>query len=530
MLAGIVLAGLLLRCWGLSWGLPERTDLHPDEHDYVVQHALAVSWHHPDPGFINYPSFLCYSTALLHGGLKWLQPGRPDWKAYQVARAISAAYGAATVLAIFLLAQSLGGSTRQALLAAAWTAVLPLHVWDSHVGVTDVMMTFWIVLALWMSVRMYEEPTPRTAVLTGLCVGLAAGSKYTAAVVALAPAVALCLARIPWRRRVALLSLTAGCAAAACFTVTPFSFIRFRDTWAAIAYERVHVAGHHIGFSLPASGWQYHRGRYQLVAAWPFSMGVPLYLAALVGSVRFLCDWRAGRPRWVIVCFLAVFLALTVSMHLVPLRYYMPIIVLGALFAGLWLGAEIDPHVTAWRRRLAQALTLVVTLYTVAFTLSTTRRYACETRVAADRWVTAHLQPGQTLHVFGWGRYSAIGRTGSSSMRQHNENALRHVENIGTNDLIEVTSLHYLRWLRHGDRKRVSIYEHVRDNPTEFIRVAYFDLPFLNRNFYGRLDPMFRSYFVSPTIEIYRRRHAAGDASPPQPSTPEPARATPGHG
>ena len=59
LLAGIVALGAAVRIWGLMWGLPSRSDLHPDEHDYVIRHALEVSFARPDPGFINYPSFLC---------------------------------------------------------------------------------------------------------------------------------------------------------------------------------------------------------------------------------------------------------------------------------------------------------------------------------------------------------------------------------------------------------------------------------------------------------------------------------------
>ncbi|MFZ3046255.1 MAG: phospholipid carrier-dependent glycosyltransferase, partial [Desulfatirhabdiaceae bacterium] len=182
LLAGIVMIGLLLRFYGLNWGLPDRTDLHPDEHDYVVQHALAVSWQNPDPGFINYPSFLCYSTALLHGAMKWLNPDRPDWKAYKSGRMISAIYGILTILVVFCIARHLGGNINGALLAAFWMAILPLHVWDSHIAVTDVMMTFWIMLTLLVSIRLTEDPRPHLAVLAGVCLGLATGSKYTAAI------------------------------------------------------------------------------------------------------------------------------------------------------------------------------------------------------------------------------------------------------------------------------------------------------------------------------------------------------------
>ncbi len=508
-LPGIVIFGLLLRFWGLAWGLPERTNLYPDEHDHVLQHALALSWAHPEPAFLNYPTFLCNSIALLHGTAKIFDPARPDWKAFVVGRGISAASGVLSILAVFFLARRFG-NTPGALLAALWMALLPLNVWDSHVAVTDVLMNFWVLMALWMSVKLCEAPRPRFAVLAGVCTGLAAGAKYTGGLVCLAPFVALCLATgLSWKRRVQFLLLAAACALGAAFLATPFSFIRLGDTLQALAYENRHTHGHHLGFSLPADGWQYHKFLYQLVAAGPFSLGLPLYLAALAGTAWFV--FRPDRRKWILLVFAAAWALQSGSLTYVPLRYYHPLFSLGVLCAGLWLGTELGQLASIFRRRATAIVVLIVLASTLAFTVSTTRRYKHDTRLAADQWLKSHLAPGQTVHAFGWSPYEASPSDPDFPEKHHLEGRLPDVFQLPANDLIEITSLHYLRWQRHGHEVFCRAYQRLRKDSEQFEPVAVFDSPFLGREFYGRLDPMFRSYFVSPTLEFYRRR-----SSPPE--------------
>ena len=503
-LVAIVLTGLLLRTWGLSWGLPERTDLHPDEYMYVIQHALNVSWQQPDPGFINYPSFLCYSTALIHGALKHFDPARPDWKAYLVGRAISATYGTLTILIVFCLARRLGANAIGALLAAAWTALLPLHVWDSHVAATDVMMTFWILATLLAAVHLQSAPRVSIALLAGLCLGLATGSKYTAAITCLAPLVAVLLAPVSWPRRVVLLGVVAAASLIACFLVTPFSFLRFRDLLVAMAFENAHTNSHHYGFSVPAAGFQYRRGLYQLLAAWPFSFGLPLYLAAIVGTLRFA--WKPARVRWIVLVFAAAFLCLTCRMNYTPIRYYMPLLVLGTICAALWLGTELARTPRDARYWFMLALVLGITAYTTAFTVSSTRRYTHDTRIAAEHWIAANLAPNETLNVFGWKHYFGLARD-NSRHRLLPEAAVVLVKHASTNELLEISSLHYLRHVRHDNHPFNRQYFRLHNSPEAFELLARFDAPFLNRDLYGRLDPMFRCYFVAPTIEIYRPCH-----------------------
>ncbi len=144
----VFLLAAALRLFGLYWGAPARIDLHPDEMVHVMRHALAISLADPDPHFLNYPSFLIYLIAILNGALTRLGWVTEPWQSYIVARAIVASFGAATAPAVFWLVTEITGSALAATLSALWVALLPLHVWESHFAVTDVVMTFWIVVAL----------------------------------------------------------------------------------------------------------------------------------------------------------------------------------------------------------------------------------------------------------------------------------------------------------------------------------------------------------------------------------------------
>src|SRR5262245_1625179 len=109
-----------------------------------MSHTLAISLADPDPHFLNYPSFVLYLIAIANGALTHLGVIREPWQSYVLARSIVASFGAATAPASFWLGMELGASPLAATLAGLWVVLLPLHVWESHFAVTDVVMTFWI--------------------------------------------------------------------------------------------------------------------------------------------------------------------------------------------------------------------------------------------------------------------------------------------------------------------------------------------------------------------------------------------------
>lgn len=503
---------LSLRLWGIAWGLPGRIELHPDEHDYVVRNALRLSWTQLDPGFLNYPAFLMYLIAATFRGLSYIGAiAGAQWQAFLIGRVWSAVFAAGTIFPVYLLARELGGRVRAGLLAALWMSLLPLNVWEAHVAVTDPLMTFWIAMTLWTAVRLARTARLYDYAFAGACLGLATGSKYTAALAVVAILAGAVVALI--RRRALVETLTgltvAGTLAVLCtFFVTPYSFIRFEDLLTGMASESLHTASHHPGFSVPADGWQYHRYLYQVVAAWPFSLGLALYASVVAGTLW--AAWKCGGRTVPLFAFALLFFGITGSWNFVPLRYYLPLLVIGVLFAGLWHGALLDsPRRSV--RRAGLVLVLLTLAYTGLFTTQTTARFAHETRVEAGKWMDRNLRPGEKVAVCGWSRYSALpaNRRGYVLKGGRDDDLLAQIPDAAPYDLIEVTSLHYSRHVRHGGTNQLAVYARLRDTAGPFACVAIFESHFINKRFYERLDPMYGGYFISPTIEFYRAKPRA---------------------
>lgn len=516
VLLGLLLVGGAFRFWGITWGAPERYDFYIDEKNYVIRHAMKLSLDNPEPSFLNYPTFLAYSIAIGNGLAERLGWPLERWQVHVLGRSIVALYGTASAALGFLIIEALGVPLVAAALAGLWVALLPDHVWESHVAVTDVMMTFWVMALILTSVRAARNPSVRAFALCGVALGLAVGSKYTAALAAVAPFVALAQAR-PSRRQLALsvAALTAA-ALASCFVVTPYSFLRPARLLEALAFEGKHVRGDHPGFSLPAPGWQYHRYVYQLAAAFPFAMGFALYGAGLTGAA-----WAALRRRREAVIPLATaaaFLAVTGSFRFTPLRYYLPTVVVLAMCAGWWQGTWLASG-SRLRVSAALAAVTVVLAYTSVFTYTTTARYSNDTRIAVAKWLETHVRPDLRMLAVGNPSYLALPKKPRFRFDvQPNGRALR-LSTLAGYDVVEITSMTYLRGFRQGRPPMIGDYHRLRSGRGGFHMRRRFEASFLNRRLYERLDPMFGAYFVSPTIEIYLADEPANN---PAQSAPPP--------
>jgi hypothetical protein len=502
LVGALVLLGGLFRFWGLWWAAPARIDLHPDEVQHVMGHALAVSLADPDPKFLNYPSFLIYLIAIINGALVRLGLVTAPWQSYVVARSIVAAFGTATVGAVYWLASEMTGSLLAAALAGLWTALLPLHVWESHFAVTDVVMAFWVTVALACSIRLLSRTGPRDYAVTGAAIGLAIASKYTAALVGLSAVVATQLAAPSLGTIVAGLGALGLTTFVFAFVATPFSFLHFSQFREAMAFEYRHVHSLHYGFSLPAVGWQYHKYVYELFAGFPFSMGFALYASAAVGTAWALV--RLRREFVPVIVFAVPFFAILGDWPFKPLRYQLPVLVVGATFAGVWQAAWLEGASRAGRRVAAVAVAATF-VYTAVFTFQTTDRLRHDTRIEAARWLDRTLKPGQRLLLCGWSPYLAIPSDRRIQLEIDNEVVIGKLRDRTDFDLLEITSMHFWRHERHRHPAFLPAYQNLREGRTPLHLVKTFEADFLNRDLYRRLDPMFAGYFVSPTLEFYAR-------------------------
>ena len=207
---GLTSLALLLRLWGVGFGLPQ--EYHIDEHFYYP-HAWTMGQGRlvlPDQS--HGPSLylgllligqktmqLAFFPQLSNAEFGALRDANP-WPFFLSARVISAILGALTVPIVFLLAQRFRNRTL-GVIAAALMTVLFFHVRDSHFGVPDTLTTLFAAVTLWLSLRAFRTRRSRDLLGAGLFAGLAAGAKYTTVVVAVAVIVAALLTGTTWRGR-----------------------------------------------------------------------------------------------------------------------------------------------------------------------------------------------------------------------------------------------------------------------------------------------------------------------------------------
>src|SRR5687768_12271473 len=146
----ILLLAAGLRLFPVWFGLPYPY-ARPDE-AVSISRAVGVLAGDFNPHFFHWPSLTFYLFAAVLGpvsavrSLFGVEP-LPLATAVITARVVVALAGALTLVPLFRLAARIAGE-RAGVLAAAFLAVAPLHVRDSHFAMTDVLMTLLLTTSL----------------------------------------------------------------------------------------------------------------------------------------------------------------------------------------------------------------------------------------------------------------------------------------------------------------------------------------------------------------------------------------------
>ena len=388
LLAAILLVGAVLRLYDIAWD--GGTLPHPDERSTVAFYAPSIRWPQDlsmalDPrrsplnpfwdvngGYrrsYTYGHFPLYSLVLVAGAAGQLAPlaGRlglppalvqtmagaqsPVGYAY-LGRFLVALADTATVYLVFLLGRRLYG-TWAGLLAAAFSAFTVLQIQLAHFFAVDPISTTFTLLALHSAIGMYDRPSARIAVLTGVGIGLAVASKYSALPIVAAPLVAVVLSvtRTPPEereaaRRLAVRNLLiAGAVSFAVFAITsPFVFLDFQNFWQAVVKEQGDMVSGVADFPFTRQ----YRGTpaylYFVEQQIRWGMGWPLGLLAFAGLAWVLMRAalrRASPGEWILLSWVILYCGPTGLFLAKFMRYMAPVNPLFVLFgAGLISNAK----------------------------------------------------------------------------------------------------------------------------------------------------------------------------------------------
>jgi hypothetical protein len=404
-LTAVLLVAAIARCWAIDFCLPALL-CRPDE-EAVASIASGFFARDFNPHFFDWPPVFMYAVALsmvpyfkyekftgaLRSEFKFLQSITSDpTPLFLSARLISAAAGTASAWVLYRIALRLFDRTT-ALVAAAFLALAYLHVRDSHFGVTDVGATFLVLLTVLMCARLATAFSIRDLVIAGILTGLAAATKYNAALVGL-PALWI-IATNPMRRSIAQLIGTVCCyctiAATVFLAVSPYSLIEYTAFLHSLNGVSTHLMGGHgpdVG-----RGWWVH-----LTSSLGYGVGLPMLVAGIAGMI-----WMMSRsPR--IGVMLALFPAATYliigSGLTVFARYALPIVPFLCLTAAYAVvessrALAIRLERPQWQASFAYAAALLILAPSAQSVWQFDRLLATEdSRLIAAHWIEQQFPRG----------------------------------------------------------------------------------------------------------------------------------------
>jgi YYY domain-containing protein len=385
LLAAILIIGAALRFYNIAWD--NGTLPHPDERSTVAFVAPSIRWpndlktaldprHSPlnpfwagisegqAPRSYTYGHFPLYTLVLTASAAEQLAPlanhlGLPDPLVQTMAQARSlegfayvgrflvALADTVTVYLVFLLGQRLYG-TRAGLLAAAFSTFTVLQIQLAHFFAVDPISATFTFLALYGAIRIYDRHSIGAAILTGVGIGLAVASKFSALPIVAAPLVAAILSMTRAApeerdavRRLAMRNLViAGVVSFVVFAVTsPFVLLDFQNFWRAVVKEQgdmvIGVAD--FPFTRQYRGTPAYLYFIQQQIRW--GMGWPLGLLAFAGLAWVLIRalWRRASPgEWILLSWVVLYFGPTGLFLAKFMRYMVPVVPLFVVFgAGL---------------------------------------------------------------------------------------------------------------------------------------------------------------------------------------------------
>ena len=417
ILGAILLVGLVVRLWGITFGLP-HVRARPDEL-FVIGAAIGMHGGDANPHFFDYPGLHLYVIAGLYAvfyGIgritgQFTSPEtfvtnfREAWAPYfLIPRVTAALFGTATIAVVYGIAATL--LTRTAgVLAALFLSLAFLHVRDSHYATTDVPMTFFVMAAILAATRVRCGRRASDAWLAGILAGCATSTKYNAVFVTLALAAVEALhaweLRREWRRMLAethIFRMAAGCILI--FAVTnPYLFLDFGSAWKQLSGLAMQNEAGMTPPELLGRGWTYH-----LPHSLRYGLGLPLLIAALSGFIWMVV--RKPSAALVLGVFPLAYYAVVGMGHNVFVRYMIPIVPFLCLFAayGVTELARLLAQASLARREplIAGALSLAIVAPTAASTIQFDYLLAQDdNRNVAARWVQQQVPPGSSIYTAG---------------------------------------------------------------------------------------------------------------------------------
>lgn len=437
-LAIVVVAALAVRLYGLDWD--DGTDLHPDElfiTKFVLSDRIGLDWpadagklldpatsplnpRSADPRTGEFREFAYGALPLwVTDATAWAMSRLTgtDWnsseRTYLVGRALSALFGALTIVPVAALGTTVGGRS-VGVLAALFAALAPMSIQLAHFFTTDSWLAFFVALSLLTTVEAARGGRVAHFALAGAAVGLAMATKGSVFSLSAPAIVAIAIdanrrsatasgARV---MRAALTRFAAFgmCAAAGFFAFEPYALLRPDVYLHSLGVQADIASG---AFDVPFT--RVYGGTapllYQLEQFLRWGYGPVAGILALAGlamlGARAL--GRRSAPALVLIGWVGAYGGVLLLSDVKFLRYLEPLAPVFAVAAGVAMHRLVSAVLPSRLGMPRLAVPVAALAATLAWTAAFVSIYAHEnTRLAASRWIYANVSPGSTLTAEYW--------------------------------------------------------------------------------------------------------------------------------
>jgi len=412
-LIGILLAGLALRLWGIGSGLPVAFNLDEYAHFTVSAVKMFGGGHNPNY-FQNPPAFTYLIQVLL--SIAYLTPpvgnsGRAIHAAfaadpteiYLIARVSVAVLGVAAAGVMFFVGRRIA-SAAVGLSTAAFMAFTFLPVHYGHFALNDVPTLLPLAIGLFGLAGVIINGRALDYGVAGLGLGLATGTKYTAAALSVSIFAAWAIRffedRERGKREFLLLLMAAGVSLLAFVVANPFAVLDPHKFVYDMRRQQDLSAGVAKLGTDDTTGWAY----YAWTLVWGFGL-LPLLMSIAGAALALKKDWRRALPFALFALIVFVFMGKQMRFYA---RWMMPIYPVLALFAGYfvveagrWITAQLARRRAIERANPVYAICLVLALALIGPLVHVIHNdrvlSRTDTRVLAKNWILENVPRGEKI-------------------------------------------------------------------------------------------------------------------------------------
>ena len=412
LLGVILLLALVLRSWGLAWGLHDANvsrRAHPDEWAiyYLFQWFDGTRSLNPCPShgqcFFDWGSvfpYLAYGLHFLAAPFFGLVPAHVFGhhadlyfvRTVMVGRVLSVLLSTLTVVITYRLAAVCFG-IGAGLLAALLVALSGLIIELAHFATPDATLGFLMTCSLLAMTLAVKKPSLSRFTVAGGLVGLAAGTEYQMALLILPLTLAWWLSA---RRAAHLLLASYGVAAAAFLISNPYVLIdqhAFR-----LSME------HAIRMRTVDSGLQYqdrwapYGPAWLYVVRYPLGYGVGFAMTGLLIAGAAWSLWRREKYDLLLLCWLIPYLLLVSFSEAKFMRYSAPLLPPLAVLAGRLVTTALAQPRPRAARGVAVVAVAFALLYSGTYDAAYAGMFAApEPRLVATTWLARHAPLGSQV-------------------------------------------------------------------------------------------------------------------------------------